>query len=61
MVIIGYNLIITNCAQRELPDIVFVDIDTELYKANEKEEVFGSIEAVLYCLRFVHAIYWRSY
>jgi len=36
---------ITEFAQRELGDIVFVDIDTEGEKL-EKEEVFGSIEAV---------------
>tara|TARA_B100001063_G_C16486707_1_gene415350 strand:- start:231 stop:608 length:378 start_codon:yes stop_codon:yes gene_type:complete len=36
---------ITEFAQRELGDIVFVDIDTEGENL-EKEEVFGSIEAV---------------
>ena len=36
---------ITEFAQGELGDIVFVDIDTEGEKL-EKEEVFGSIEAV---------------
>ena len=36
---------ITDFAQRELGDIVFVDVDTEGEKL-EKEEVFGSIEAV---------------
>ncbi len=36
---------ITEFAQSELGDIVFVDIDTE-GEALEKEEVFGSIEAV---------------
>ena len=36
---------ITDFAQRELGDIVFVDIDTE-GEALEKEEVFGCIEAV---------------
>jgi glycine cleavage system H protein len=36
---------ITAFAQVELGDIVFVDIDTE-GEALEKEEVFGSIEAV---------------
>tara|TARA_B100001564_G_scaffold50337_1_gene37275 strand:- start:3423 stop:3800 length:378 start_codon:yes stop_codon:yes gene_type:complete len=36
---------ITEFAQRELGDIVFVDIDTE-GETLEKEEVFGSIEAV---------------
>ena len=36
---------ITAFAQGELGDIVFVDIDTE-GEALEKEEVFGSIEAV---------------
>ena len=36
---------ITEFAQRELGDIVFVDVDTEGEKL-EKEEVFGSIEAV---------------
>ena len=41
---IGY-IGITDFAQRELGDIVFVDIDTEGEKL-EKEEVFGSIEAV---------------
>ena len=41
---IGY-IGITEFAQRELGDIVFVDIDTEGEKL-EKEEVFGSIEAV---------------
>ena len=36
---------ITGFAQGELGDIVFVDIDTE-GEVLEKEEVFGSIEAV---------------
>mgnify|MGYP001485782077 CR=1 FL=1 len=36
---------ITDFAQSELGDIVFVDIDTEGEEL-EKEEVFGSIEAV---------------
>ena len=36
---------ITEFAQGELGDIVFVDIDTE-GEALEKEEVFGSLEAV---------------
>lgn len=36
---------ITDFAQGELGDIVFVDIDTE-GQSIEKEEVFGSIEAV---------------
>ena len=36
---------ITEFAQAELGDIVFVDIDTE-GESLEKEEVFGSIEAV---------------
>ena len=36
---------ITEFAQRELGDIVFVDIDTKGENL-EKEEVFGSIEAV---------------
>ena len=36
---------ITNFAQEELGDIVFVDVDTE-GETLEKEEVFGSIEAV---------------
>ena len=36
---------ITEFAQAELGDIVFVDIDTN-GEALEKEEVFGSIEAV---------------
>tara|TARA_B110000014_G_C19840671_1_gene435807 strand:+ start:248 stop:625 length:378 start_codon:yes stop_codon:yes gene_type:complete len=36
---------VTEFAQRELGDIVFVDVDTEGEKL-EKEEVFGSIEAV---------------
>ena len=36
---------ITEFAQRELGDIVFVDVDTDGEKL-EKEEVFGSIEAV---------------
>ncbi|MEC9209767.1 MAG: glycine cleavage system protein GcvH [Bacteroidota bacterium] len=36
---------ITEFAQGELGDIVFVDVDTEGEKL-EKEEVFGSIEAV---------------
>ena len=36
---------ITEFAQGELGDIVFVDIDTE-GESLEKEEVFGSIEAV---------------
>ena len=36
---------ITAFAQGELGDIVFIDIDTEGKKL-EKEEVFGSIEAV---------------
>ena len=36
---------ITEFAQRELGDIVFVDVDTEGEKL-EKEEVFGSIAAV---------------
>ena len=41
---IGY-IGITEFAQRELGDIVFVDVDSEGAK-REKEEVFGSIEAV---------------
>ena len=41
---IGY-IGITEFAQRELGDIVFVDVDSEGEKL-EKEEVFGSIEAV---------------
>ena len=36
---------ITEFAQEELGDIVFVDVDTE-GEDLEKEEVFGSIEAV---------------
>ena len=36
---------ITEFAQQELGDIVFVDVDTE-GEDLEKEEVFGSIEAV---------------
>ena len=36
---------ITEFAQRELGDIVFVDIDTQ-GEVLEKEEVFGSVEAV---------------
>ena len=36
---------ITEFAQGELGDIVFVDVDTE-GEALDKEEVFGSIEAV---------------
>ena len=36
---------ITKFAQAELGDIVFVDVDTE-GESLEKEEVFGSIEAV---------------
>jgi len=36
---------ITDFAQGELGDIVFIDVDTE-GQALEKEEVFGSIEAV---------------
>jgi len=36
---------ITEFAQRELGDIVFVDVDTQ-GEALEKEEVFGSVEAV---------------
>ena len=36
---------ITEFAQRELGDIVFVDIDTE-GETLEREEVFGTIEAV---------------
>lgn len=36
---------ITQFAQGELGDIVFVDVDTE-EETLEKEEVFGSIEAV---------------
>ena len=36
---------ITEFAQAELGDIVFVDVDTE-GEGLEKEEVFGSIEAV---------------
>ena len=36
---------ITEFAQKELGDIVFIDIDTEGEQLN-KEEVFGSVEAV---------------
>ena len=36
---------ITDFAQKELGDIVYVDVDTE-GEAIEKEEVFGSVEAV---------------
>jgi glycine cleavage system H protein len=36
---------ITNFAQSELGDIVYVDVDT-LDETLEKEEVFGSVEAV---------------
>ncbi len=36
---------ITEFAQRELGDIVFVDVDTEGDELN-KDEVFGSVEAV---------------
>jgi len=36
---------ITEFAQQELGDIVFVDVDTE-GELLEKEEVFGSVEAV---------------
>ncbi len=36
---------ITEFAQKELGDIVFVDVDTEGDEL-EKEEVFGSVEAV---------------
>ena len=41
---IGY-IGITEFAQRELGDIVFVDVDTEGEKL-EREDVFGSIDAV---------------
>ena len=43
----GNNAIIgiTEFAQGELGDIVFVDVDTQ-GEALEKEEVFGSVEAV---------------
>ena len=37
---------ITEFAQGELGDIVFVDVDIETGDSLEKEEVFGSIEAV---------------
>ena len=36
---------VTDFAQKELGDIVYVDVDTE-GDAIEKEEVFGSVEAV---------------
>ena len=36
---------ITDFAQKELGDIVFIDVDTEGEELN-KEEVFGSVEAV---------------
>ena len=36
---------ITHFAQSELGDIVFIDVDTE-GESLEKEEVFGSVEAV---------------
>ena len=36
---------ITEFAQGELGDIVFVDVDTQA-ETLEKEEVFGSVEAV---------------
>tara|TARA_B100001057_G_scaffold143023_1_gene142710 strand:+ start:1718 stop:2095 length:378 start_codon:yes stop_codon:yes gene_type:complete len=36
---------ITHFAQNELGDIVFIDVDTE-GESLEKEEVFGSVEAV---------------
>ena len=36
---------VTDFAQKELGDIVYVDVDTE-GSSQEKEEVFGSIEAV---------------
>ena len=36
---------ITDFAQKELGDIVYVDVDTE-GETIEKEEVFGSVEAV---------------
>ena len=36
---------VTEFAQRELGDIVFVDVDTQGEEL-EKEEVFGSVEAV---------------
>ena len=36
---------VTDFAQKELGDIVYVDVDTEVDKI-EKEEVFGSVEAV---------------
>ena len=36
---------VTDFAQKELGDIVYVDVDTE-GQAIEKEEVFGSVEAV---------------
>tara|TARA_B110000444_G_C18748979_1_gene551750 strand:+ start:604 stop:984 length:381 start_codon:yes stop_codon:yes gene_type:complete len=36
---------VTDFAQKELGDIVYVDVDTEGDKI-EKEEVFGSVEAV---------------
>ena len=36
---------VTDFAQKELGDIVYVDVDTE-GEAIEKEEVFGSVEAV---------------
>ena len=45
--IVGDNVYvgITSFAQGELGDIVFVDVDTEGEEL-EKEEVFGSVEAV---------------
>ena len=36
---------VTDFAQKELGDIVYVDVDTE-GETIEKEEVFGSVEAV---------------
>ena len=50
---------VTDFAQGELGDIVYVDVDT-LDETIDKDEVFGTVEAVKNGIRFIYANDWRS-
>ena len=51
---------ITDFAQGELGDIVYVDVDT-LDETVEEGDVFGSVEAVKTSFRLIYAFNRRSY
>ena len=51
---------ITDFAQGELGDIVYVEIETE-GESLDNEEIFGSVEAVKNSIRFIYAFKWRNH